>query len=34
MACTAASAAPAGFFSPTRRATVAVVPMASPKASE
>lgn len=33
MACTAARAAPSGFFSPMRRATVAVVPIASPKAS-
>jgi len=33
MACTAARAAPSGFRSPMRRATVAVAPMLSPTAS-
>src|SRR6266571_8578690 len=33
MPCTAASAAPAGFFSPMRRATIAVTPMDSPIAA-
>ena len=33
MPCTAASAAPPGFFSPIRRATIAVTPIPSPIAA-
>jgi hypothetical protein len=33
MPCTAASAAPAGFFSPMRRATIAVTPIERPIAA-
>ena len=33
MPCTAASAAPSGFFSPIRRATIAVTPIDSPIAA-
>ena len=33
MPCVAASAAPAGFFSPMRRATIAVTPIESPIAA-